>query len=210
MPATGFALTEAIEALGVARAFTGDPFTLNGLDALPTEGEISVSAPQNLNRLTAPELTGEAAHDAWITPGQVTVTVPVIYTGAAQLARLSAHASASEGYSGPQRPTFTSLVLIPLLEMDTSVDPPNISYDPAATTPAWDPAPPVNSLWFWKTVPQRPDLSMAFDNGGKIILPVTFEVFYAGGAAPYSGVPNGQKLFTHGDPVAAGVTGIAV
>lgn len=212
MPASAFSLSQAIEALGVARAFIGDPFTANGLTALPTEGEISVSAPQNMNTLTATELTGEVAHDAFVTPGQITVTVPVIYTGAAQLAALSAHGSASEGYSSPQRPTYTSLVLIPLIEMDTSVDPPTISYDAAAVSPAtpWDPAAPTNSLWFWKVVPQRPDLSMAFDNGGKIILPVTFTAFYAGDSGDYAGIPAGQKIFTAGDPVAKGVTGLAI
>lgn len=200
MPATSFALSAAIEALGVARAFIGDPFTASSLDALPTEGAINVTAPQNLNRLTAPELTGEVAHDAWVIPGQITVTVPVIYTGAAQLASLSAHGSASEGYSGPQRPTYTSLVLIPLMEMNTGVDPATISYDGVT----WAPAAPANSLWFWKVVPQRPDLSMAFDNGGKIILPVTFEVFYDNAR------PAGHRLFTVGDPVAAGITTVRV
>lgn len=206
MAATAFALADAIAALGVARAFIGDAFTEGGLTALPTEGEVTVSAPQSLNRLTAPELTGDVAHDAWVVPGQVTVTVPVIYTGAAQLATLSAHGSASEGYTSPKRPTYTSLVLIPLKEMSTA-DPPTISY--TGTTPVWSPAAPVNSLWFWKTVPQRPDLRMAFDNGGKIILPVTFEVFFADSTS-YPGVPNGQRIFTHGDPVAKGVTGLKI
>jgi hypothetical protein len=206
MPATGFSLSTALSSLGVARAFIGDPFTSGGLTALPTEGAISATSPQNLNRLTAPELTGEVAHSALITPGQTTVTVPVIYTGAAQLATLSAHGSASEGYTSPQEPTYTSLVLIPLEEMNTSVDPPTISYDGLA----WAPAAPANSLWFWKVVPQRPDLSMAFENGGKVILPVTFEVFYAGSAAPYSNIPAGHKLFTVGDPVAAGVATVRV
>jgi hypothetical protein len=195
MPATAFDLNTALSALGVARAFIGDPFTASGLDALPTEGEIAVSAPQNLNRLTAPELTGEVAHDAWVTPGQTTVTVPVIYTGAAQLAMLSAHGSASEGSNAPKRPTYTSLVLIPLKEMSTA-DPPAISYDGIT----WTPAAPANALWFWKVVPQRPDLRMAFDNGGKVIIPVTFEVFFDAAR------PAGHKLFTVGDPVAAGIT----
>lgn len=199
MAATAFSLADAIKALGVARAFTGDPFTASGLAALPTEGAVSVSSPQNLNRLTAPELTGDVAHDAWVTPGQTTVTVPVIYSGATQLAKLSAHASASEGYNSPRRPTYTSLALIPLIEMSTA-DPPTIAYDGVS----WTPAAPLNSVWFWKVVPQRPDLSMAFDNGGKIILPVTFEVFYDNAR------PAGHRLFTVGDPVAAGITTVRV
>lgn len=208
MSATGFSLSEALSSIGVARVFMGDPFTEGGLIPLPTEGQITPGVPQTLNRLTAPELTGDVAHDAWVVPGQVQVTVPVIYGDAELFAALSAHGAAHEGYSAPQRPVYTSLVIIPLLEMDTSVDPPTISYggDPAA----WDPAAPERSLWFWKTVPIRPEFSMAFDNGGKVIVPVTFEAFFAGDEGSYSGIPEGQKVFTYGDPVAAGVTGLAI
>jgi hypothetical protein len=206
MAATGFTLDQAITALGVARAFVGDPFTTDGLMGLPTEGEITATVAQQLNRLTAPELTGEVAHDAYVTPGQITVTVPVIYTGAAQIAALSATGTAHEGYTAPQRPTYTSLVLIPLQELDTSVDPPVFAYDGTD----WTPGAPANALWFWKTVPQKPDLSMAWENGGKMILPVTFEVFFAGSSGDYEGIPNGQKVYTHGDPVASGVTGLAI
>lgn len=199
MSATGFALTDAIAALGVARAFIGDPFTAGGLSALPHEGEIAASVPQELNRLTAPELTGDVAHDAWVIPGRPTVTVPVIYTGAAQLAKLSAHGVASEGYTAPRRPTYTSLVLFPLSEMSTA-DPPTIAYDGIT----WTPGAPVNALWFWKVVPIRPDLRHAFDNGGKIILPVTFEVFFDAAR------PSAHKVFTQGDPVARGITTVRI
>lgn len=192
---TAFSLSAALSALGVARAFIGDPFTASGMSALPTEGQINASSPQNLNRLTAPELTGDVAHDAVVTPGQTTITVPVIYTGAAQLASLSAHGSASEGYSSPKSPTYTSLLLVPLKEMSTAA-PPTLAYD--GTT--WTPAAPANSIWFWKVVPQRPDLSMAFENGGKVILPVTFEAFFDADR------PEGHKLFTVGDPIAHGIT----
>jgi hypothetical protein len=212
MAATGFGLADAIAALGVARVFYGDPFTSGGLIALPTEGEITATISQELNRLTAPELTGGVAHDAWVTPGQITVTVPVIYAGAAQIATLSAHGSAHEGFTSPQRPSYTSLVILPLLEMDQSTDPPTISYglagEPAVGT--WSPAAPSNALWFWKTVPTKPDISMAWENGGKVIIPVSFEVFFAGDAEPYDGIPNGQKVYTHGDPVETGVTGLAI
>lgn len=206
MPAAGFSLAEALSSIGVARVFIGDPFTADGLTPLPTEGEIRVAVPQTLNRLTAPELTGEVAHDAWVLPGQLQVTVPVIYGDADLFATLSAHGSAHEGYTSPQRPVYTSLVIIPLIEMDTTDDPPTISY----ATATWAPAAPTRALWFWKTVPIRPEMAMAFDNGGKVIVPVTFEVFFAGSSGDYAGIPNGQKLFTFGDPAAEGVTGLAI
>ena len=198
MSASSFPLTEALRALGVARAFIGDLFTVAGLEALPTEGEIVPSMPQNLNRLTAPELTGDVAHDAFITPGQMTITVPVIYGGTDTLAKFSAHGSASDGSAGPQSPTYTSLAIIPLREM--AGDPPSIGYDGTA----WTPGAPVHSLFFWKVVPQRPDMRFAWEGAGKIILPVTFEVFYD------ITRPVGERLFTQGDPVAKGITTLRI
>lgn len=204
MAATGFSLTDALQAIGVARVFIGDPFTEGGLVALPTEGTIEANVGQTLNRLTAPEFTGDVAHDAWVLPQQTTVTVPVIYGDPTIFELLSGHGSFHEGYTSPQRPSYTSLVIIPLLEMDNTVDPPTISYDGT-----WAPAAPDHALWFWKVNPQRPNLQFQFDNGGKVIIPVTFEVFFAD-SDEYSNIPNGQRIFTYGDPVAAGVTGLAI
>lgn len=204
MAASGFTLVEALQAVGVARVFIGDPFTEGALVALPTEGTIETNAPQELNVLTAPELTGGIAHDAWVVPGQTTITVPVIYGDPTIFSLLSAHGSLNEGYTSPQRPVYTALVIIPLLEMDTTVDPPIISYDGT-----WSPGPPDRSIWFWKVVPTTPSLSMSWDNGGKVIVPVTFTVFFAD-ADEYSNIPNGQRVRTYGDPAAEGVTGIAI
>lgn len=197
MTISGFPLTNALRSMGAARVFLGDPFTLAAMTAVPTEGEITAAMPQTLNRLTAPELTGDVAHDAFIVPGQTTVTVPVIYGGTDTLAKFSATGVKNEGFTAPQKPVFTSLLIVPLNEMKTSVDPPTLSYNGTA----WDPVtPPVHALWFWKVVPQRPEMRFAYENGGKIIIPVTFEVFYDAAR------PAGHRVFTQGDPVAAGIT----
>jgi hypothetical protein len=205
MAAEGFNLQDAIQAIGVARVFIGNPFVEGGLVALPTEGAIEANVQQTLNRLTAPELTGEVAHDAWVIPGQTTITVPVIYGDPDLFELFSAHGSPHEGFTSPQRPVRTSLVIIPLLEMNQTVDPPTISYNGSA----WDPAPPARSFWFWSVVPVRPNISMAFENGGKVIIPVSFEVFFAS-ADEYDAIPNGQRVYTYGDPAAAGVEGLVV
>jgi hypothetical protein len=195
MPATGYTLSAALQNIGVARVFMGDPFTVDGMVAIPTQGEVQVNMPQVLNRLTAPELTGEVAHDAQITPGQMTVVVPVIYGGAQTLDEFSAHGAAGDGYSAPRTPVYTSLLVIPKREMSTA-DPPVISYD--GTT--WVPSAPTHALWFWKTVPQRPEMRFSWEDGGRVIIPVTFEVFYDGAR------PSGHRLFTQGNPVTAGIT----
>lgn len=198
--ATGFNLAAGLTALGVVRVFVEDP-EYDIFVALPTEGAITVNAPQNLNRLTAPELTGDVAHDAWVTNGQVTVVVPVIYTGADQLRLLSATGAASIGTSHPIRPTYRKLFVIPLEEMDlTDPDAPTITY----LSEVWAPEAPVNSIMFWKTVPVYPEITSSWENGGKIIIPVTFEVFFDGTK------PSGHKVFTVGDPTTAGIVDFVI
>lgn len=200
MTAIAFALTEAAVSMGVLRAFIGDPFTNGGLVALPTQGDIQESVPQNLNVLTADELSGEVPLSASVVQGKPTVTVPVIWTGATMAALLSAHGSASEGYSSPQDPTYTSLVLFPLSEMDNTLDPPRIGYAAAA----WTPGIPANARFYWKTLPRRPDMSSAFENNGRIIVPVTFDVFYDFDR------PSGHRVRTYGNPATQGITTILI
>lgn len=200
MAITAFALSAAATSLGVARAFIGDPFTAAGMTALPTEGEIVESVPQNLNELTVPELTGEVPHSASVIPGKPTLTIPVIWTGATISALLSAHGSNHEGYGSPQAPTYTSVLIIPLSEMDTSADPPTISYNGTV----WAPAAPANARYYWKCVPRRPDFSNRFENNGKVIVPVTFDVYYDAAR------PSGHRIRSYGGAAAisAGITTI--
>lgn len=199
MTATAFAITEAAVSRGVMRAFIGDPFTNGGLVALPTEGAIQQPGMQQLNMLTANELTGGVPLSATVEMTNPTVTVPVIWNDTVE-ALLSAHGSASEGFGSPQEPTFTSLVLIPLSELDTTADPPTFGY--AAS--AWSPSAPVAARWYWKTVPLRPDVSSGYDNNGKIVVPVTFQVFYDFDR------PSGHHVMTRGNPVTAGITEILI
>jgi hypothetical protein len=199
MTATAFALTAAATSRGVLRAFIGDPFTNGGLVALPTEGEIQQPGMQELNMMRAPELTGGAPLSASVVMADPVVTVPVIWNNTVE-ALLSAHGSASDGYSSPQDPTYTSLVLIPLSELDTSVDPPTFGYAAAA----WAPTAPVAARWYWKTIPIRPDVSSGFDNNGKVIVPVRFQVFYDFDR------PSGHRVMTRGNPAAQGITTILI
>jgi hypothetical protein len=198
MTITAFALSTAATSLGVARAFIGDPFTTGGMTPLPTQGEIVESIPQNLNELTLPELTGEVPHSAVIIPGKPTVTVPVIWTGATLDALLSAHGSSHEGYGSPRTPTYTSLLIIPLSQLDTTADPPTISYNGTV----WAPSAPTDARYYWKCIPRRPDFSNKFEGNGQVIVPVTFDVFYDANR------PSGHRIRSYGGAAAisAGVS----
>lgn len=199
--ATGFTLQDALTALGVVRVFVSDPDDYDTLVALPTEGDVSVVAPQNLNELTAPELTGDVPHDAWVTTGKVTATVPVIYTGADQLRLFSATGTASVGVGYPQRPVFRRLFIVPLIEMDTTnPEAPEISYDGST----WTPQAPTNSIMLWRVVPVYPEITSSWNNGGKIIVPVTFNAFFDATRT------SGHNVMTIGNPADYGMTDFVV
>src|SRR4051812_38576771 len=99
-----FTLTEALQAIGVAEVFVGDPLVTpsatTGMKSLgATEGNITVSLPQEQNRLTAPELTGGVTHQATTTLGEVLARVPVIMGDPTLYARISPTGNASGGFS---------------------------------------------------------------------------------------------------------------
>lgn len=201
MPVTPFSLTQAIAAIGVAEVFTGDPLTAGGMTSLgAVEGTITFNAPENVNKLTAPELTGDVAHSAVVTPGEITVTVPLIISSAAQWAKISPRGKASMGNSIPQGVTTTSVLIAPRAEIGGG-----LAWSTQWTRTAGNGvtgatgagAAPVNSIWIWKALPTFPSVPYSFGNGGKVIVEVTFTAFFD------ATKPEDHKVYTIGDPRAA-------
>ena len=204
-----FTLTQALAAIGVAEVFVGDPMTTGGLTSLgAVEGTITFNAPETMNALTAPELTGEVAHSAVVTPGAVTVVVPMILSSAAQLLKISPRGKKSMGNTVPQAVVPTSVVIMPRSELGGGL---------TNTGPTWTRtagngiagatgagAAPAFTIWIWKAVPTFPSLPFSFGNGGKIITEVTFTAFFD------ATKPEDHKIFTIGDPQAVTPTPIAV
>jgi len=208
MALTPFQLQDALRAVGVARVFVGDPFTVDGMEALgASEGEIEVNIPEELNRLTAPELTGGITHQATVTLGEVTIVVPLIMGDPALWAKVSAYGSgAGGGHSIPQNVVTTSVAFVPLSELGGG-----LSYDGTTWTRAagngvaaatGEPAEPRNAIWLWRAVPSNPGFRSRYEDGGKVIQPVTFTAMWA----QAEGIPEGHKVYTRGNPVAHGVT----
>lgn len=204
-----FTLTQAIAAIGVAEVFVGDPLTTAGLTSLgAVEGAITFNAPENLNELTAPELTGEAAHNAVVTPGKVTITVPLILSAATQLLKISPRGKASMGNSVPQAVTTTSVVIMPRQELGGGLSNVTTTYTRVAgngvagATGAG--AAPVYTIWIWRAVPTFPSLGFQFSNGGKIIVEVTFTAFFD------ATKPEDHKIYSIGDPRAIAPTPIPI
>ncbi len=205
-----FTLSAALQAMGVAEVFIGDPLTaVGGMISLgATEGTIGVDVPQTMNRLTAPELTGDVTHQATTTLGDVSVKVPLILGSMAVLPQISPTGSASGGFSIPQKVAETAVLIIPRNQVGGGLAYPTggpwartAGNGVAAATGAG--AAPSNAVWLWRATPSFSSLPFAYANGGKVIVEVTFTAMFDGTK------PEGHKVYTIGDPRAV-VTPIAV
>jgi hypothetical protein len=200
------ALTEAIRSLGVCDVLAGNPLVAASLLPLGiTEGEITPSVPMEMNKLTT-ESTGGAPHAATVTVGEPTVTFNLVMGDPDLWAQVSPTGTASAGWSMPQNVVYTSLLLIPQEEMAGG-----LAYDGTTWTrtagrnyagASGAGAAPANALWFWKVVMSGDMGAFRRAEGGKVVGSVTAHAFMD------FTKPEGQMLFTRGNPVAAGVTGV--
>lgn len=200
----GAALTAALKGLGVCDALVGNPLVAAGMAPLGmVEGEVRAAVPQELNSLTT-EQTGQIPHDSVVVLGQPNIVVPLIMGNPDLWAQVSATGSEDGGNYEPQAPVYTSLLLIPKSEMAGG-----LAYDGVAWTrtagrgyagATGADAEPKNALWFWKVVPLHPGDTYRFAEGGKVVTPIT--------CVPHldDTKPDGQLVYTRGNPVAKGIT----
>lgn len=192
-------ISDALKSFGPGRIFTGDAFTAGGLAPLgATEGGIRLATPYDLNMLTANEFSGQVPHEATVTPGLISVTAPIIFGDESAWEKVSPTGSKGMGWNSPQNVVKRNLLLVPLNEMLTNVDPPTLGYDGVT----WSPKAPVNAIWLWAAVPSIEEVPYAYEDGGKSIVDVTFTGFF------FAQNPSGQKVYTVGNPVAQGITTI--
>lgn len=209
-----FSLTEALSAIGVAEVYLGDPLVSDGMESLgATEGTIEASATQQMNELTAPELTGNVAHAATAVLDQVQIKCNVILGDVDLYAKISPWGAAGGGHSIPQNVVTTSVLLIPRgevgggLEWDTTAVPAikwvrTAGNGVAAATEVA--AAPKHAVWLWKAYAMFGPLPFQYSNGGKVMVEVTFRAMFD------ASKPEGQKVYTIGDPRALTPTAIDV
>jgi hypothetical protein len=192
MATTRLTLAAALAAVGVAQVFVGNPFIVGGMEALAaTEGDITTDMPFDVNALTAVEYTGGAEHQATITQGAVTVTVPVINGQADVYDKISPVGDGSGGgWSAPQKVVETTVLVMPLSEMAADG-----SFSRTAAG-LWTPATPKHCIWLWRAYAVPSGDTFGSDNGGKRMNSVTFRTMYRGEN------PEGHKMWTRGDPPA--------
>src|SRR3954470_5821024 len=110
MSVARLALTAALQAVGNAQAYIGNPFLAGGLAPLGAkEGKINVEFEETANDLTAPELTGPMVHERTVMGIGCRITVPLIIGDTALYAKISPLGVRSGGYDSPQAVTPTSL-----------------------------------------------------------------------------------------------------
>lgn len=209
---TPFSLSAAIAAIGVAEVYTGSVAAINGMTSLGgVEGTVEVTPGYNSNALSAPELTGDVAHQMVTTLGNVTVTIPLIIADMSVIPKISPTGTTGGGFSIPQKAAETTVLIIPRNLVGGSL------VNTTGLTAGWTRtagngvagasgagAAPVNAIWLWRATPTYASLPFAYGNGGKIIITVTYTAMFDGTK------PEGHKVFTIGDPTAVTPTPIPV
>ncbi len=209
-----FTLSAALQAIGVAEVYLGDPLISDGMVSLgATEGTIEVTATQSSNPLTAPELTGNVAHAATATLDTVSIKCNVIMGDPDLYEKISPWGAAGGGHSIPQNVATTSVLLIPRaevgggLEWDTLAVPAikwvrTAGNGVAGATEA--DAAPVNAIWLWKAYPTFGPMPFQYGNGGKVMVEVTFMAMFD------ASKPEGNKVYSIGNPRVLSPTPIPV
>lgn len=209
---TPFSLSAAIAAIGVAEVYTGSTGAINGMISLGgVEGTIEVTPGYNTNPLSAPELTGDVAHQMVTTLGNVTVRIPLIVADMTVITKISPTGTTGGGFSIPQKAQETTVLIIPRNQVGGSL------VNTTGLTAGWTrtagngvgassgaPAAPTNAIWLWRATPTYASLPFQYGNGGKVIIEVTYTAMFDGTR------PEGHKVFSIGDPTAIAPTPIPV
>jgi hypothetical protein len=204
-------LAAALQAIGNAHIYIGSALVAGSLNPLGTkEGAIEVAFDETINELTAPEQTGPTPHQATQMGVGITITVPLIIGDPTLYAQITPTGVFEGGYSIPQAIVPTTILLAPDAEVGgglTNATGLTAGWTRAAgngySSASGAGAAPINSIWIWRAFIRRP-ARIPFDvaNGGKSIAPITIRGMFD------ATKPEGQKIFTVGDPSAKGVTTI--
>jgi hypothetical protein len=198
---TPFSLSAALQALGVAQVFIGDPMTSGGMTCLGcTEGVITAQATQALNELTAPELTGNIPHQATATLDKVDIVCSLVMGDPTIYPKISPWGTSGGGHSSPQVVSTTGVLLVPLIQLGGGLQwnvgaaqwQRTAGNGVAAASGAT--AAPVNAIWLWRAVPSFAAQPYQYQNGGKVLTPITFTAMFDVSKT------EGNKVYTIGDP----------
>jgi hypothetical protein len=191
-------LETAIKSIGNARIFVGNPKVANGMIfAGVKDGAAQLARAQKFSDYMIDELTGDTIHHSYLMSDIPTVTFPIVLGDEAVYERFSTTGVAGGGFSRPQKVVPTTLLLVPEIDLDPETG--TLTY---AQVGGWVPSAPKHSIWIWAARLSMGNVSYSHENAGK----ATSEATAVGMLYPSN--PEGHKVYTIGDPVTAGVTGL--
>lgn len=198
MSVSPLAMASAVKSVGKAVPLIGDWLTASGLAALgATEGPITEVGGWSINGLTALEHTGGLLHQAQVTPGALSVSIPLILGDPALYAKIMPTGMEDGPSDNPVNVVETGLWLVPL---NVFPEGGTIGYDGTAWTPTGIEDQLGNAVLFGRGFFTPGDLAHPYENGGKAIVTVTFTPMYD------DRLPAGKRGWIRGDPVAKGLT----
>lgn len=186
-------LSDYVKAIGTAYVFIADDPTDAGSWELLgiTEGELTVDEQFQLNDYKLPEWTGEAVHERNIDGQSLAVTVPLIWGDPALYDKVAPLAAKGGGRSVPAPVVTKTVLVIPRSEVGAGL---------SLTAGVWDPAAPTHALWLHRATFAPGQYAFRHADGGKIIRQVIITPLFD------NSKPEGQKLYTIGDPTTQGIT----
>lgn len=186
-------LSTYVQALGKAYIYvTSTPTTAGTWQLLGiTEGEIQVNEKYTFNDYKLPEWTGEAIHARNVDGQGLDITVPLIWGDPTLYDTISPVGAKGGGRSAPTAVTSRTVCVIPQVEVGSG-----ISYNGTS----WSPAAPNHAVWLHKATFEPGVYGFKNADGGKIIRPMTIHAMFD------DTKPEGQKLYTIGNPVTQGIT----
>lgn len=201
MAVNRFAITATTLPFGTAECFFGDATVAGSMDPIGlVEGDVVAQISRKLNQLKFQEHTGDAVIKEKHQVDGVVVTLPLMITDDAMIAKLSPGGVISLGEDNFQDVVPQTLLIISQDEVDETT---GLSLS-AGPPQVWAPAEPVNALWIWKAVPALDRLVWGFTDMGKRMVEVPFTAIYD------VTKPAKHKLATFGDPVAQLITGLLI
>jgi hypothetical protein len=188
-------LSTYAKALGKAYCYvTSTPATAASWNLLGiTEGDIAVEEKFQYNDYKLPEWTGDAIHSRDVDGSDIAITLPLIW-GDSSLYDL-VHPLGEKG-GGRSAPTN----VVPKTVLIVSLDEVGAGLSNGADGQTWTPAEPVHAIWLHKAIFEPGPYAFKHSDGGKVIRSVIVRPMFD------STQPEGQMLYTIGDPYAQGVT----
>jgi hypothetical protein len=193
----------------------GDPIRWDGASELQlahlgdTEGDITMPLNESIANLTLPEIAGGAVFEATYTGEAPQIVLPLFLADPNLLSIISPIGQASAGHIRVRDVAERTIVLFPEeLFRDAEQVYRTLTYTQAGgwllNGVALDAALITLlglSVWGWRGYFSRPERSFLGGHGddGKNIVPTTFNIMM------HPDMPDGQRLYTVGDPAAQGI-----